>query len=335
MAAETIKSADLKRRYHLYCHNFYPFQKLLIHKILQYQINPGFDDFNNQFSIYIPRVFNLISLSKPKHMKTFIPFCIVIFVLSIMIQSCSVVPLTGRKQLSLVPESEMISMSLTSYDTFLKENRLSDDKVNSNLVKEVGLNLSAAVNKYFADNNLSDRLKGYQWEFNLVKNDTTVNAWCMPGGKVVVYSGLLPVTRDKDGLAVVVSHEIAHAVARHGNERMSQQMLAQFGSLALNEAIKEKPQQTKNIFNGAYGIGTQVGVMLPFSREHELEADKLGLIFMAMAGYDPQTAVPFWERMAASGGRKPPEFLSTHPSDATRIDRIKEALPEAMKYYNK
>jgi predicted Zn-dependent protease len=250
-------------------------------------------------------------------------------------QSCATVPLTGRKQLSLLPESEMISMSFTNYTDFLKENPLSTDKINAALVKEVGSNISAAVTKYFADNNLSAQLDGYKWEYNLVKNDTTVNAWCMPGGKVVVYSGLLPVTKDKNGLAVVLSHEIAHAVARHGNERMSQEMLAQYGSLALNEAIKQKPEQTKNIFNKAYGLGAQFGVLLPYSREHELEADRLGLIFMAMAGYDPQTAVAFWERMSALGGSKPPEFLSTHPSDATRIAKIKAAIPEALKYYKK
>lgn len=268
-------------------------------------------------------------------MKRIIKSLLTIIALALLYQACSVVPLTGRKQLSLVPESEMISMSLTSYTDFLKENSLSTDKANAAIVKEVGSNISAAVIKYFADNNLTSRLDGYQWEFSLVKNDTTQNAWCMPGGKVVVYSGILPLTKDKNGLAVVLSHEIAHAVASHGNERMSQELLAQYGSIALNEAIKQKPDQTKGIFNSAYGIGTQFGVLLPFSREHELEADKLGLIFMAMAGYDPQTAIAFWERMAASGGNKPPEFLSTHPSDATRINKIKSALPEAMKYYQK
>ena len=268
-------------------------------------------------------------------MKKITVFSSYLLFLVLVYQSCATVPLTGRRQLSLVPESEMISMSLTSYTDFLKTNTISSDKANTALVKEVGSNISAAVIKYFADNNLSGQLDGYQWEFNLVKNDTTVNAWCMPGGKVVVYSGLLPVTKDNNGLAVVVSHEIAHAVARHGNERMSQELLAQYGSLALNEAIKQKPDQTKKIFNTAYGLGSQVGVMLPFSRNHELEADKLGLIFMAMAGYDPETAVAFWERMAATGGKKPPEFLSTHPSDVTRIDKIKAAIPEASKYYNK
>jgi predicted Zn-dependent protease len=253
--------------------------------------------------------------------------------LSILAGSCSVVPLTGRKQLNLLPESEMIAMGFTNYSEFLKDNPPSADAVNTALVREVGNNIASAVVKYFADNNLQNRLNGYNWEFNLV-NDPSPNAWCMPGGKVVVYSGILPLTADRNGLAVVMSHEIAHAVARHGNERMSQEMLTQLGGIALSEAIKEKPQETRNIFLTAYGIGSQVGVLLPYSREHELEADKLGLIFMAMAGYDPNTAIDFWERMANVGGEKPPEFLSTHPSDQSRINKIRAAIPEAMKYYN-
>jgi predicted Zn-dependent protease len=254
---------------------------------------------------------------------------------ALIVAACSVVPLTGRKQLSLIPESEMISMSFTSYTDFIKVNPVSTDKINTAIVKEVGSNISAAVIKYFTDNNLLSRLDGYNWEFNLVKNDTTPNAWCMPGGKVVVYSGILPYTKDKNGLAVVLSHEIAHAVARHGNERMSQELLIQYGGIALSEALKQKPEQTRSIFNSAYGLGSQFGVLLPYSREHELEADKLGLIFMAMAGYDPQTAIAFWERMSAMGGSKPPEFMSTHPSDATRIKKIKDAMPEVMQYYKK
>jgi predicted Zn-dependent protease len=268
-------------------------------------------------------------------MESFKKILLTVIIFVLFIQACSVVPLTGRKQLNLVPESEMISMSFSSYTDFMKVNPPSTDKANTNMVKEVGSDISAAVIKYFNDNNLASRLEGYQWEFNLVKNDSTPNAWCMPGGKVVVYSGILPYTRDKNGLAVVISHEIAHAVARHGNERMSQELLVQFGSIALSEAISQKPEQTKSIFNSAYGIGSQVGVLLPFSREHELEADRLGLIFMAMAGYDPQGAIPFWERMSAMGGKKPPEFISTHPSDASRISKIKAAMPEALQYYKK
>jgi predicted Zn-dependent protease len=280
-------------------------------------------------------ILNTFAVISTMKMKSISKILSGLLVSVLIIQACSVVPLTGRKQLNLMPESEMISMSLTSYNTFMKENPPSADKKNTNIVKEVGSDLAASVMKYFADNGLSDRLTGYQWEFNLVKDDSTPNAWCMPGGKVVVYSGLLPYTQDKNGLAVVISHEIAHAVARHGNERMSQEMVAQMGGMALNVAIKEKPEETKNIFNAAYGLGAQYGVMLPYSRDHELEADRLGLIFMAMAGYNPETAIAFWERMSSLGGQKPPEFMSTHPSDDTRIRKIKAALPEAMKYYNK
>jgi predicted Zn-dependent protease len=250
------------------------------------------------------------------------------------ILGCSVVPITGRKQISFIPESEMISMGLSSYQEFMKANPESSDKMNSTVVKTVGTSISAAVEFFFAANGMESRLNGYKWEYTLVDSKVP-NAFCLPGGKVVVNSGILPYTADKNGLAVVISHEIAHAVARHGNERMSQQLLIQFGGIALSEAVKNKPEETKNIYGTVYGLGSQLGVILPYSREHELEADKLGLIFMAMAGYDPQTAVGFWERMSTIGGEKPPEFMSTHPSDARRISKIKEEMPEILKYYKK
>lgn len=256
-----------------------------------------------------------------------------VLALSIMLflTACSTVPITGRKQLSLIPESEMIAMGFAAYDDFLKENPPSSDRVNSSLVKEVGSSLSKSVDFFFNANNMGSRLQGYKWDFSLVNNNVP-NAFCLPGGKVVIYSGILPLTADMNGLAVVVSHEIAHAVARHGNERMSQQLLVQFGAVALGAAMQEKPEETKQLFYLAYGAGSQLGT-LAYSREHEYEADKLGLIFMALAGYDPQSAVGFWERMSKLGGSKPPEFLSTHPTDANRIAKIKEALPEVMKYY--
>lgn len=250
------------------------------------------------------------------------------------ILSCSTVPITGRKQLSILPESEMISMGFANYQEFIKENPVSADKTNGALISGVGADISKAVEFFFAENGMQSRLEGYKWEYSLV-NSTVPNAFCLPGGKVVVYSGILPYTKDKNGLAVVLSHEIAHAVARHGNERMSQQLLLQFGGVALSEAVKNKPDETKNIYNTVYGIGSQMGVILPYSREHELEADKLGLIFMALAGYNPQEAIGFWERMSAIGGEKPPEFMSTHPSDARRISKIKREMPEIMKYYKK
>jgi len=260
-------------------------------------------------------------------------FILIILVVGVII-SCSIVPFTGRKQLSMVPESEMIAMGLASYNEFMTENKVSTDRSDVSLVIEVGTRISTAVEFYFASNSMAARLDGYKWEYSLVES-AVPNAFCLPGGKIVIYSGILPYTVDKNGLAVVISHEIAHAVARHGNERMSQQLLLQLGGIALNEAVKDKPEETKSIYNTVYGLGAQMGVVLPYSREHEYEADKIGLIFMALAGYDPQSAVEFWERMSSIGGNKPPEFLSTHPSDANRIRKIKEALPEILQYYKK
>jgi predicted Zn-dependent protease len=228
----------------------------------------------------------------------------------------------------------MLSMSAQEYGTFLKGNKVSADAASAAMVKRVGGRIQHAVEKYMADNNMSSRLQGYQWEFNLVESNE-VNAWCMPGGKVVVYTGILPLTKDENGLAVVLGHEIAHAIAEHGNERMSQELIAQLGGAALDQALKDKPEQTRALWSTAFGVGVQFGALLPYSRTHESEADHMGLIFMAMAGYDPNIAVPFWQRMAAMGGQKPPEFLSTHPSDQTRINQIKDELPEALRYYQK
>lgn len=252
----------------------------------------------------------------------------------VFFQTCSSVPLTGRSQLNMIPSSEMLAMSYQQYDIFLNENKMSTNMTEVNMVKRVGGNIQHAVERYMADNNLSSRLNGYKWDFNLVDNDL-VNAWCMPGGKVVVYTGILPVTNDEAGLAVVMGHEIAHAIAEHGNERMSQQLLQQVGAVGLMVAMKDEPAQTQAIWLSVYGVGTTVAVMLPYSRTHESEADHLGLIFMSMAGYDPYEASAFWKRMAAQGGGSPPEFLSTHPSYDTRINNINGWLPEAMKYYKK
>ncbi len=249
-----------------------------------------------------------------------------------MMQSCSTVPLIGRKQVSLLPESNMVEMSLTSYSQFLQENKLSGNKEQTNAVKRVGAKMSVAVEKYLNDNGFADRVADFKWEFNLVQNDE-LNAWCMPGGKVVFYTGIMPLTQNDAGIAVVMGHEIGHAVARHGNERMSQQMLVQFGGMALSEAIKTKPEETQAIFQSAYGLGAQYGVMLPYSRQQEYEGDKLGLIFMAIAGYNPNEAIQFWQRMAANSSGKTPEFLSTHPLEQNRIEAIKNFMPEAMKYY--
>jgi predicted Zn-dependent protease len=261
------------------------------------------------------------------------------FVLAIatffLFQTCSSVPLTGRSQLNMIPSSEMLTMSYQQYDQFLKENPLSTNQVEVDMVKRVGSNIQEAVEKYMSDHALTSRLRGYEWDFNLVE-DEQVNAWCMPGGKVVVYTGILPVTQDETGLAVVMGHEIAHAIAEHGNERMSQQLLQQVGAVGLMVAMQDEPAETQALWLSVYGVGTTVGIMLPYSRTHESEADHLGLIFMAMAGYDPHAAPDFWKRMAAGKqGGSPPEFLSTHPSDQTRIEDITSWIPEAMKYYEK
>ncbi len=233
-----------------------------------------------------------------------------------------------------MPESQMLSMSLSQYDQFISQNKLSRNREQTEMVTRVGNKIAHAVEKYFSEHGLSERIKNFQWEFKLIE-DETPNAWCMPGGKVVVYTGILPVTSNETGLAVVMGHEIAHAVGRHGNERMSQELTVQLGGMGLAIALDEKPEQTQNIFMAAYGVGSQLAYTLPYSRTHETEADQLGLIFMAMAGYHPNESVNFWQRMSETGGQKPPEFLSTHPSDQTRIKDLRTFLPEAMKYYEK
>jgi predicted Zn-dependent protease len=246
--------------------------------------------------------------------------------------ACSKVPITNRKQLNLLPESQMMSMSYAQYDQFLKENSvISSANSQAQDIKRIGNKMAAAVNEFLKKEGNLKRVKGYQWDFNLVQDDQ-INAWCMPGGKVVFYTGILPICKDEDGIAVVMSHEIAHAIARHGNERMSQQLAIQLGGMSLATATQEKPEALQAIFNQAYGIGSTLGA-LAFSRNQESEADKMGLVFMAMAGYDPEKAIEFWERMSSLGGQKPPELMSTHPSDERRIADIKAYLPEAKKYY--
>jgi predicted Zn-dependent protease len=257
-----------------------------------------------------------------------------IFIAVLLLQSCSLVPLTGRRQLSLVSDADMISTSFIQYGQFLKDNQLSAVTSQTNMVKGVGRRIQNAVTTYFAQHNLSQDLNGFAWEFNLVENKE-VNAWCMPGGKVVVYSGILPITQNEIGLAVVMGHEIAHAVAKHSNERMSQELVAQFGGQTLAAALQQKPKETQDLWMSLFGVGVQIGAVLPYSRLQEGEADHLGLIFMAMAGYDPNASIEFWQRMSQAAGTQPLEFLSTHPSDENRMKKIKSEIPEAMKYYRK
>jgi predicted Zn-dependent protease len=242
--------------------------------------------------------------------------------------------ITGRKQLQFIPETELQSMAATEYRTFLTSNKVLSNVVNKDaeMVRRVGQRISTAVTDYYTAKGLGSELSGYQWEYNLV-DSKDVNAWCMPGGKIVVYTGLLPVTQNEAALAVVMGHEIAHALARHGNERISQAYLAQ-GVQVLGNVALSKNEQAVNVFNSLYGVGAQVGVLLPYGRKQELEADKLGLIFAAMSGYNPQEAIPLWQRMEKmSGGNKPPEFLSTHPTEERRIRKLEEQMEEALKYY--
>ena len=257
------------------------------------------------------------------------------FLLAVLILSCSRVPITGRKQVNLMAESDLMKMSLTEYNKFLGTHPpISDSDPNAQLVKKVGKNIQAAVERFMnANKKYKKRIAGYNWQFNLIKEDKTVNAWCMPGGKVVVYTGLLPITQNETALAVVMGHEIAHAIARHGNERMSQGMIIQLGGVALSVALSTQSQATQDLFGQSYGVTTSLGI-LAYSRKHESEADKLGLVFMAMAGYDPHEAVAFWERMAKESKGGGMAILSTHPSDEKRIQDIKIFLPKAMKYYH-
>ena len=253
-----------------------------------------------------------------------------ILLLAVILSACSTVPLTERKQFLLVSDQEVLSLGLQSYNEYISTAQLSSDAASTKMVKECGAKIQKAVEEYLASEGLSSQISGYEWEFVLT-HDSTANAFCLPGGKVVIYDGLLPYTKNVDELAVVVGHEIAHAVAKHSNERISQEMLLSTGAQALSSLLSGKSSTVQAIGETVFGLGANYGVMLPFSRKQEYEADKLGLIFMTMAGYEPSVAVTFWEAMS-TGTVSMPEFLSTHPSDANRIAAIKELLPQMEQY---
>lgn len=258
-----------------------------------------------------------------------------VFVFSALLIACSRNAITGRNQFKLLPESELQSMANTEYWQFLSSSKIVSPYSNrdAQMVARVGQRIRKSVETFYAEKGLSNQLTGFKWEYNLIEN-SAVNAWCMPGGKIVVYTGLLSISRNEAALAVIMGHEVSHAIFQHGNERMSQGIARELGGVALAVAVSNKPAETQNLFLSAYGVSTAVGLLLPFSRKHELEADRYGLIWAAMAGYNPQEAIPLWERMeAASGGLKPPEFLSTHPSEGHRIEQLKKYMPEALKYY--
>ena len=254
---------------------------------------------------------------------------------SLFVIACTRNAITGRNQLSLVSESVLQQEAVTQYKSFLSQNKVVSSTANKDaeMVKRVGSRIATAITKYYKEKGLASELNGYNWEFNLVDNKE-VNAWCMPGGKVVVYTGLLPVTQNEAALAIVLGHEITHAVAHHGQERMSQELLAQGVNVAGN-IFTQGNSKTNNIFNAVFAPSAQIGVLLPNSRNQEYEADHLGLIFAAMSGYNPREAVPFWKRMASlkEGAAATPEILSSHPLDSKRIDRLNGYMNEALKYY--
>jgi predicted Zn-dependent protease len=249
--------------------------------------------------------------------------------------ACTTNSITGRRQLSLYPESALQTQAVSAYRSFIDQNKIKIPVEGSDaaMVKRVGNRISEAIKQYYGSKGMSKELDGYVWEFNLVEKNE-VNAWCMPGGKVVVYTGLLPVTQNETALAIVLGHEITHAVAHHGNERMSQLSIAQ-GIQIAGDVFTRDQERANFIFNNVFAPSAQVGFLLPNSRKQEYEADRYGLIFAAMAGYDPRESVEFWKRMANKGGQKPPEFLATHPSDENRIKQLQKYMDEALKYYNK
>ncbi len=249
--------------------------------------------------------------------------------------SCSTVPITGRKRVNIVNDAQILPASFAQYEGFLKENKISSDLKMTNEVQSVGLRISKAVDKFMRANSMVSEADNYRWEFNLI-DDPTVNAWCMPGGKVVFYEGILPICANTDGIAAVMGHEVAHAFAKHGQERMTSAYGQQLGGIAVAIGTNNKDPKTQQLWNTIYGVGSQVG-MLAYSRTHETEADKLGMVFMIMAGYNPEEAINVWIRMSerAGSGSAPPEFLSTHPSNETRIKNLRAYLPKAIELAQK
>ena len=248
--------------------------------------------------------------------------------LLLLIYSCSTVPITERKRVNIVDDAQILPASFAQYETFLKENKLSGNKVKAQEIEEIGLKIAKSVDRFMRANGMTEEANSYKWEFNLIENDE-MNAWCLPGGKVVFYTGILPVCANKDGIAAVMGHEIAHAFAKHGQERMTSSYGQQLGGMAVAIGTSGQDYETQVLWNSIYGLSSQVG-MLAYSRTHETEADKLGMVFMTMAGYDPEESIEVWRRMKEiNKGSSPPEFLSTHPSNDTRIEDLIKYLPVA------
>lgn len=261
-------------------------------------------------------------------------YVFMLFAAAMLLYGCSSVPITGRKQLTLVSDAEVLSSSLSQYKGYMEKASISGNKTQSEMVTRVGKAIAAATETYLRNNGMSAEVANFSWEFNLV-NNSELNAFCMPGGKIVVYEGLMKIISSDDELAVVLGHEVAHAVAKHSNERMSQQILTQYGSNILNSALSNKSAAVQSVAGQVFGLGAQYGVMLPFSRKQESEADYMGLVLMSMAGYDPDVAIGFWQKMSASGSTSVPEFMSSHPSDATRIANIRKNVSKIKAAYYK
>lgn len=265
-------------------------------------------------------------------MKSIAPICLFSLLL-LLLAGCATVPYTGRSRLALIPESEVLSMSRSTYRQFIADADLSRDSAQNETLLRVGRRVAAAAEAFLRDEGLAGEIKNYEWEVRLIENDKEVNAWCMPGGKIAVYTGILPYTKDEAGLAVVIGHEVAHALAHHGSERMSQALLVQLGGIGLSQAVRKEPDKTRALWYAAYGLGSRIGFILPYSRLQEYEADQIGLILTARAGYDPWEALDFWKRMMSKGRSRQIEFLSTHPADEERLQAIREMMPEALRYY--
>ena len=251
---------------------------------------------------------------------------------AVLLTACNKVPISGRNQLNLVSDSEVLQASLASYKEYMGKATKSTETVKSAQVTRVGQRIAAATEAYLNANGMSDQVKNFAWEFNLVK-DSQLNAFCMPGGKIVVYEGIMNIIASDDELAVVMGHEVAHAVAKHSNERLSQQKALEYGGAILGAVIQGQSQQTQNLAAQVFGLGANYGVMLPFSRKHETEADNIGLVLMTMAGYNPDCAMTFWQKMSSNSGNNKLEFLSTHPSDATRIANLQKQIPMVKQQY--
>lgn len=267
-----------------------------------------------------------------KRIQRTVQFGLMMFFVALLLEACGSVPFTGRRQLQLVSNEEVIALSLQQYQEFMRQAPVEKGTANAQMVNRIGTRIAEAVKTFYTNNGYASELNNYNWEFSLVK-ENSVNAFAMPGGKVVIYTGLLPVTKTEEALAVVVGHEIAHVIARHSSERLSQQVALQYGG-AIAGGLLGNSQAMQQLGGTVFGLGAQYGVMMPYARKQEYEADEIGLILMAIAGYDPRVAVPFWTRMAeSSGGAQVPEFMSTHPADSKRIARIESIMPNVLQYY--